>query len=139
MSNSLTNKGQELALKGNGTSNGGLARLATKLKLYQTGSAPSKSGAEGVEFLQVANGNGYTTGGIAISESDFTYSVVGGNGQIVIGDKVFTASGGAIANIAGAYLTDAGNNVLAWFERSSPTTLASGESITLTGLTIRLT
>lgn len=136
MANSLTNKGQEYMLHGTATPNGSLSNLGTKLKLYDGTSTPNKNGTG---FVEVANGNGYTTGGIAISRADFTLSLVSLNNQIVIANKVVTAAGGSIPNILGAYLTDASNLVLAWWERTSAITLGSGDTLTLDTLTIRLT
>ncbi len=134
MANSLSNLGEQYMLEGNGGGDGSFARLAAKVKLYDSTSVPSKGGGG---FVEVANGNGYTTGGQAISLVDFTFSVVVNNGQIQMDDKVFTAAGGPISNIAGAYITDAADNVLAWWERT-PFTLQDTETLTLDDLTIRL-
>lgn len=136
MTNSFTNKGQEYMLLGTATPNGAIANMGTKLKLYDNTSVPAK---DGTGFVEVASGFGYTTGGVAVSRSDYTMSLSGGNEQIVITNKVFTASGGSIANIAGAYLTDAANNPLAWWERTSSITIAAGDTITLDTLTLKIT
>ena len=135
MANSLTNKGEEYALFGDGSSDGAIARMAAKVKLYASGSTPNKNGTG---FTEVSNGNGYTTGGAAITVSNWTYAVVSSNGRITLDDQLWTASGGNIANIAGAFITDAGDNVLAWWERSTATTLTPGDSITLDDLFIEL-
>lgn len=134
MANSLTNAGEELALFGDGVGDGSIARLATSVRLFTSASTPNKNGTG---FTQVANGNGYTTGGIAITVADWTFSVNGVNGQIVLDDQVWTATGGQIVNIAGAYIHD-GTDVLAWWERST-VTLDDTDTITLDDLTIRLT
>jgi hypothetical protein len=137
--NALTNLGEQVATMGNDTvtpTDGSIARSAKHVKLYTSASVPSKAGTG---FVEVANGNGYTTGGQAIAVSDFTFSVVGSNGQIKLADKVWTASGGNIADIAGAYMTDVSGNVLAWWARATPVTLTPGDSLTLDDLTIRLT
>ena len=133
MASSLTYKGEEYMLNGDGSSDGGMARLAVKVKLYANGSAPAKDGSGMVE---VVNGNGYVTGGNALIATNFTYASA--PSRITLDDQTWTASGGSIANIAGAYITDASDNVLAWFERSSLLTLDDGDSITLDDLTIRL-
>lgn len=134
MANSITNKGEEFALFGDG-STGSIARLATAVKLFTNATTPLKDGSG---FTEVTNGNGYTTGGIAITVADWTFSVVGVNGQILLVDKVFTASGGSIVNIAGAYIAETGGDELAWWERTT-ITLSDGDSLTLDDLTIRLT
>lgn len=137
MANSLTNKGEEYALFGDGVSDGSIGRLATNLLLFDSTSTPAK---DGTGFTEVANGNGYVAGtGKAISIANWTFSVVSQNGQIVLDDQTWTASGGNIANILGAYIVDTGSNALAWWERSSAVTLTPGDSLTADDLTIRLT
>ena len=135
MANSLTLKGQEYMLHGT-SSDGGFSRLATKLKLYTSASTPAK---DGTGFTEVANGNGYTTGGIAIVRANWTLELDSGNNRIRLANQVWTASGGSIANIAGVFATDASDNVLAWWERSSPITIASGDTFTADSLYIKPT
>ena len=138
MANSLTNKGEEYALFGDGVSDGSIARLATNLLLFDSTSVPLKDGSG---FAEVANGNGYIAGtGFAITVASWTFSVVSQNGQIVLNDQVWTASGGNIPNILGAFLVDSGGtNRLAWWERTSAVTLTPGDTLTADDLTIRLT
>jgi len=125
----------------------GFAQDGNKLKLYTSASSPSKDGIEGVEFIEVASGSGYVPDGKQI---DFVDHVLGNaptpptpaNKQIVIqylgADPSWTASGGSILNIAGAYLTDANDMVLAWWERAAPLTLGDGDTLVCDDLTIRL-
>jgi len=137
MANSLTNKGEEYALFGDGVSDGSIGRKATNLLLFDSTSVPLK---DGTGFVEVANGNGYVAGtGKAVTIANWTFSVVSMNGQIVLDDQVWTASGGNIANILGAYIVDTGGNSLAWWERTSAVTLTPGDSLTADDLTIRLT
>jgi hypothetical protein len=136
MANSLTNDGEEFALFGDGVGDGSIARLATAVRLFDSTSTPAKNGTG---FVEVANGNGYVTGGQAITVADWTFSVVSMNGQIVLDDFVWTAVGGNISNIKGAYITDASGNELAWWERTTAVTLTPGDSLTVDDLTIRLT
>lgn len=133
---SLTNNGQLACLMGSSTPNGGIANLGTKLKLYDTTSTPNKNGTG---FVETANGNGYTTGGVALTRASYTPSLVSTNEQIVIANQTWTASGGTIPTVAGAMLTDASDNVLCWWDRSSSVTLNSGDTLTLDTLTISLT
>ncbi len=135
MASSLTNAGQTAALFGSSTPNGALANTATKLKLYDSSSTPSKNGSG---FTEVANGNGYTTGGIAISRSDFSNALDSGDQKLTLADKVWTATG-PISNIAGAYLTDASDVVLAWFERGGTVSLVASDTLTVTGCAVKLT
>jgi hypothetical protein len=140
MANHLTHKGQDYMLFGDGTSSpnllgGSIARLATAVRLYTSASTPNK---DGTGFTQVANGNGYATGGSAITVDEWTLETNSGDRQIKLDDVIVTASGGNIENIAGAYIVDTDGNVLAWWERSLATTLVAGDSITLDDLTIKL-
>lgn len=139
MTNSLTNLGEQIALMGDDVAtpaDGAIARLATAVKLFKTGSTPNKDGSG---FIEVVGGNGYVTGGTAITFSDWTFAVQSGNGQIKLDDIIYTASGGNIPDINGAYIVDTGGNALGWWERSSPIILTPGDSLTLDDLTIRLT
>ncbi len=129
MANSLTHKGEELALK---KSPGSVAYLATAVRLFTGASAPDK---DGTGFSEVANGNGYTTGGQVITQANWTYTAL--TSKITLADQVWTASGGSIANVRGAYIVNAGGDVLAWWELTSAITLASGDTITLDDLTIK--
>lgn len=137
MANSLTNLGEQVALMGDDVAtpaDGAIARIATSVRLFKVGSVPNK---DGTGFTEVDNGNGYTTGGIAITFADWTFTIISTVGQIKLDDQIFTASGGNIADIQGAYITDSGGNVLGWWERSAPITLTSGDSLTLDDLTVR--
>jgi len=133
MASSLTNKGEELALYGTATPNGGLANLISAIKLYSSTSTPNKNGTG---FTEVAAGNGYPVGGYATTRANWTWSVVSGNGKIVRADINVAASGGSIPGIGGAYAINAAGDVLGWWERTSPITLAPGESINFDDLTI---
>lgn len=136
MANSLANKGEEYSLFGDGVSDGSIARKATNLLLFDSTSVPLK---DGTGFVEVANGNGYVAGtGKAITVANWTYSVVSQNGQIVLADQVWTASGGNITNILGAYIVDGSANPLAWWERTSAVTLTPGDTLTADNLTVRL-
>jgi hypothetical protein len=142
MANSLTNYGQEVALfddrnraAGSATNNGGIAQLGTSLRLYDSTSTPA---VDGSGFVEVAAGNGYSTGGITVNTTDYNLSISSGSAQVVLTDQTWTAVGGDISNIYGAYLTDNSNNILAWWERSSATTLADGDTLIADDLTIRL-
>lgn len=133
MANSLTNFGEQVMLTGSGA-DGSIARIANSVRLYINTSTPNKNGTG---FNQVPNGNGYLTGGIAIVFANWTLSLVSLTNQIALtSDPSWTASGGSIANIAGAFIT-AGASVMAWWERT-PFTLLNTETLTLDDLTIRL-
>lgn len=133
----FTTFGFSAALKGTGTPNGSIANIATAIKLYTSASSPAK---DGTGFTEVANGNGYTTGGIAITTADWGYSFDGTNGNLLLASKTWTASGGNIANVAGAYITDTSGNVLAWWDRASgAVTQSPPDQIIADSLVLRLT
>jgi hypothetical protein len=129
----ITNKGQEYALLGDGSADGSIARKATHVRLYVTGTVPDK--AAGSATWVEASGGGYAAK--AISVADWTLALEGTNQKITLADQIWVASGGAVANVAGAYITDTGGNVLAWFERATPITIISGDQLTVTGIVLR--
>jgi hypothetical protein len=142
MANSLTYYGQAVMLRkdatayrtsGSETNVGGFAKLALRLRLYTSASTPAKTAGSFVE----ASGGSYAAKTIA--ESDWVLSTVSSNVQLQLNDQTWTASGGSIANIAGAYVTDTDGNVMGWWERASALTLADGDSITADDLVIRPT
>lgn len=149
MANQLTRKGVETLLElasGGSTSAGesGIAFAATKIILMHSSSTPTSNptdatfgaiGAGGKDFFEVATGNGYTAGGNAIDETNWAYDAA--NGRITLDDYTWTASGGTIAGIAGAFLANAADEVLGYWERTA-LTLADGESFTLDSLTITI-
>lgn len=140
MANSLTNEGQQIALgKGAIGVVEGIVIAALSIRLFTDATQPLK---DGTGFTEVTNGNGYTTGGLAITAANWSASLSGGDAQVVLdtsGPFQWTASGGTIANIKGAYIADTGARELAWWERSSAVTLNSADTITADDLTIRLT
>lgn len=128
MANSLTYAGEENMLK-KVASAGGIAAVATHLRLYANTSTPSKAG----DLFTEVTGGGYAAK--TIVTGDWTYAEV--SSKITLDDQVWTAAGGSIANIAGAYITDVGGDVLAWWERAV-LTLGDGETITADDLYIAL-
>jgi hypothetical protein len=150
MVNSITNYGQlimlyqdgtttraafEAGLAGTITNVGGIIKMMTRLRLYTSASVFTKN-QSGQSVVQ-ASGGGYAAK--TISSANWTVSVSSGNTQVVLADQVWTAAGGSIANIAGAYATDTDSNVIAWWERTTPITLNDMDSITADDLTIRPT
>ena len=96
MANNLTNWGEEVMLLGDGAGDGSVARLAASVRLYTSASVPNK---DGTGFTEVANGNGYTTGGIAIVLANWTLSLAGSVNQIASTlDPSWTAAGGSTRN-----------------------------------------
>lgn len=126
--NSLHNTGETAALAA-------IKTAATKIRLYTGASVPAKNGIEGAAFIEVANGNGYTTGGQTIASGDWTSATIGGTVRITLKDITWSAVGGNISDVAGAYIVNSGGAVLAWWERT-PETALNGGTVKATGLYI---
>lgn len=77
------------------------------------------------DLTQVANGNGYTTGGAATTIS----TTESGGVKTIMGTQVTTtASGGPISNVRAMALYNATNNRLVMFaDYGSPVTVANGK------------
>ena len=80
---------------------------------------------------EIANGNGYTTGGAdttnTVSRSGVTSSILGV-------DIVWTASGGSIASFRYVPIyndTATGNNLIGWWDYGSSISPATGETFTV--------
>ena len=135
MANSLTWKGEELMLKDLASPDGSIAYLATAVRLFKGDSAPDK---DGTGFNEVADGNGYIAGvGLLIDENDWAYSDSNSKITLTLPDPTWTAGGGSIANVKGAYIVNVGGDILAWWELTAALTLASGDKLTLADLTIK--
>lgn len=143
---SLTNYGQQLGLiddrrgvlaglAGTAVNQGGIAHIVTKIKLYDSTSTPGKN--LGTATFNTPGGGGYANKTIA--KANWTPALGGGGDtEMVLANQTFTATGGSINNVAGAFITDPDDNEVAWWERSSSVTLANGDNITADTLTIRI-
>jgi len=143
---SLTFFGMQAALLGtNVVAGSAIANIAASLRLYTSASSPSKLAGTGsyagaAYFTEAANTNGYTAGGVTINSNSWTFSNDGTNGLLTLANETWTATGGGIASIAGAYIADGTGNVLGWFERTAGTvTIASGDQLVASSLIIQLT
>lgn len=105
------------------------------LKVMLTNSAPTSANAIRSELTEIANGNGYTTGGISIgtitgAQTSGTFSL---SGSV---DPVWTASGGSMAAARYAVLyndtpTSPADPLIGYWDYGSSVTLASGETFTV--------
>ena len=106
---------------------------ADTLKVVLTNSAPvAATDDELADITQIANGNGYTTGGTAVGSN--AYSQTSGTGKLTGNDVVFTASGGTIGPFRYAVLyddTSTGDKLLGYWDYGSSITLAVGETFTV--------
>lgn len=104
------------------------------LKVALSNTAPSSANAVLADITQVANGNGYTTGGISVgtitgAQTSGTFKLTGGT------DPVWTASGaGFTARYAVIYNdtpTSPADPLIGWWDYGSSVTLAAGETFTV--------
>lgn len=106
---------------------------ADALKIALTNTAPVATNTVLADITQIANGNGYTTGGAATTVSSSAQA--SGTYKLVIADVVFTATG-AMGPFRYAVLyddtpTSPTDPLIGWFDYGSSITLAAGESITV--------
>lgn len=102
-----------------------------KVALSNTGPTASTDD-ELADITQIANGNGYTTGGTAATISSSAQS--SGTYKLVLADVVFTASGGSMAAARYAVLYDdtlTGDPLISYWDYGSSVTLAVGETLTI--------
>lgn len=101
------------------------------LKVVLTNSAPVATNTVLANITQIANGNGYTTGGTTASVTSSAQT--SGTYKLVLGDVVFTATG-SMGPFRYAVLyndTAASDELISWFDYGSSITLATGETFTV--------
>lgn len=102
------------------------------LKVALANTAPTAAtDDELADITQIANGNGYTTGGTAVGSN--AYSQTSGTGKLTGNDVVFTASG-SMGPFRYAVLysdTSTGDKLIGYWDYGSSITLASGETFTV--------
>jgi hypothetical protein len=105
---------------------------ADSLKVVLTNTAPTAATDDQLaDITQIANGNGYTTGGSAASTSSSAQS--SGTYKLVLGDVVFTATG-SLGPFRYAVLyndTAAGDELIGSWDYGSSITLVSGDTFTV--------
>lgn len=100
------------------------------LKIALTNGAPNVAWDQLADVTQIANGNGYTTGGTQATIASSAQSA--GTYKLVLNDVVFTATG-AVGPFQWAVLyndTAAGDELIAYWDYGSPVTLANGDTFT---------
>ena len=104
------------------------------------------------ELTEIANGNGYTTGGISLSRNSTDFDVwteddANDRGLVQIKDLVWTASGGSLPGSGNgaryAILTDdnatqGSREVYAYFDLTSDRSVSSGQTLTLQDCELRI-
>lgn len=103
------------------------------LKVVLTNSAPNAAtNTILTDITQIANGNGYTTGGSALTISSSAQSA--GTYKLVVADLTFTASGGTMGTFRYAvYYDDTATNdeLIGYVDYGSAVSLLTGEQFTL--------
>jgi len=111
------------------------------LALCTSATSPTKAINTFSQLTEVAAGNGYTTGGNALTAAtDFTVSEIDGaiGAKVLISDQTWTASGGNLPSTGDgarwAVLLDgavSGSNVLAYFDLVSDRTVSDTQTLTI--------
>ena len=103
---------------------------AHTFKIALTNSAPNATDATLSQITQIANGNGYTTGGTATT---ITTSETTGTMTVQGTEVVFTASGsmGPFRYVVLYNDTSASDNLVAFWDYGSSLTLATSETFTV--------
>lgn len=105
---------------------------ADTLKWVLTNSAPVATNTQLSDITQIANGNGYTTGGSAATISSSAQT--GGTYKLVLADTVFTASGGSVGPFRYAVLyndTSVGDLLIGYYDYGSSLTIGDGDTFTV--------
>lgn len=102
------------------------------LKVVLTNTGPTAATDDQLaDITQVANGNGYTTGGTTATTSSSAQT--SGTYKLVLADVLFTASGG-LGPFRYAVLyndTATGDELIGYWDYGSSVTLASGDTFTV--------
>jgi hypothetical protein len=106
---------------------------ADTLKVALTNTAPTAAtDDELADITQVANGNGYTTGGTAAASN--AYSHTGGVGKLTANDVVFTGSGAGFGPFRYAVLysdTSTNDKLIGYWDYASSISLGAGDTFTV--------
>jgi hypothetical protein len=109
--------------------NGGMNLGSDALKMMLTNTAPvaTNSVYSDVSGTELANGNGYTTGGLATSTT--SSSQTAGLYKLIVGSPTLTASGSVGPfRYAILYDTVGSKDLIGWWDYGSSITLNSGDT-----------
>ena len=101
------------------------------LKVVLTNTTPVNTNTQLSNITQIANGNGYTTGGTTATTSSSAQT--SGTYKLVIADVTFTATG-AVGPFQWAVLynsTATNGELIGWWDYGSAVTLANTETFTV--------
>lgn len=102
------------------------------LKVALTNSAPLSTNTILANITQIANGNGYTTGGATATISSSAQT--SGTYKLVLADTSWTASGGSIGPFQYAVLyndTATNDELIGWWDYGTAITLTNGNTFTV--------
>lgn len=101
------------------------------IKAALTNTIPVNANTVLADITQIANGNGYTTGGTATTISSSAQA--SGTYKLVITDVVFTASGsmGPFQYVVLYNDTATNDELIGWWDYGSAVTLAAAETFTV--------
>lgn len=107
---------------------------AHSFKILLTNAAPVATNTVKADLTEIAAGNGYTAGGLAVDS--VTLTETGGVAKVTAADEVLTAAGGSIGPFRYAVLyndtpTSPADPLVGWWDYGSSLTLADGESFTV--------
>ncbi len=112
-----------------GTAGISLSTAAYKVLLTNTAPVATNSVYSDISAAQVANGNGYTTGGSTATYTSWSNS--SGTSKLILQDVVFTATG-AVGPFRYAVLYDATSTTLiGWWDYGSSISLANADTFTV--------
>lgn len=123
------------------------------IALVTSATAPDADTNTMSQLTEIANGNGYVTGGIQLSRNSTDFDVLTENdtndrAEVQLRDIVWTASGGTLpASGSGAryaVLTDDNGTIgsriiIAWWDLTSDRSVSSGQTLTLENFELRFT
>ena len=102
------------------------------LKVMLTNVAPAAGNAVKADITEIAAGNGYVAGGVAVANT--SYSQAAGVAKLLGDDPVITAVGGAIGPARYAILyndTALNDELIGWWDYGSAFTLNANEALTV--------
>ncbi len=102
------------------------------LKVALSNTAPLAANSVLADITQIANGNGYTTGGAQATQASSVQT--GGTYKLVLNDVTFAASGGSIATFRYVMLyndTATNDELIGWYDFGTAVNITNGNSFTV--------
>lgn len=130
MASGVTNRGKTVILDSIDS-----AAITFTARLATTATTPTVDTNTFSQLTETSNGNGYTTGGQAVTLAAASEDDTNDWATIAVSSFGWTASGGTIA-YQYVCIVDNSGNLLFWFDNGSQT-IASGTSHTFTNLTLK--